>query len=178
MILWWSKHILLIFFLLTSVQWTCTWLTTRAFLDVLARLGTSWLPTSRWFWGYLMWHMIIYRYTDYVLSLVHSLFPNLASLSQDLPLILDITFGGMPPHKQSAGLLNLTWDLGACLVRGGVRLLVIKLMIPFRNLTNILGGEPSAPSCSSSCLSWPAMSLTKMIRVDLWESLWRQWRAG
>ena len=36
------------------------------------------------------------------------LVPNLAPLSQDLPLILDTTFGAMPPHKQSAGLLILT----------------------------------------------------------------------
>ena len=105
-IFWILLPVLRIFFLFASVQWTCTWWTTRAFLDVLARLGTSCLPMSRWFRGYLMWHMNIYRYTDYVLSWLHSLFPNLVSLSQDLPLILDNSFGEMSPHKQSAGLWN------------------------------------------------------------------------
>ena len=54
------------------------------------------------------------------LVLVTLLVPNLAPLSQDLPMILNNTFGEMPPHKQyrSAGS---DLNLGACLVRGGVR---------------------------------------------------------
>ena len=84
-------------------------------LDVLARLETSFLQLRD---GFVASLLMLTQYTNIqiiCLVLVSSLSPQLVPLSQDLPMILDCTFGGMTT-SQAVRSVASDLNLGACLV--------------------------------------------------------------
>ena len=134
-------------FFIDQVQRACTRLPTVV-KNVLAGLDTKFLqPLDGFVASFLMIHTIIHILNIALVLLVTQVVP----LSSDLPLVHCFSFGGMPPLKLSG--LWFWPELGRLpRQRWGQVYGNLRCGFPLENLTLILGGEPAAPSLSSSSL--------------------------